>query len=413
MPDINSAAIALSAFTPFVRRMETIYREASCNCGSCVRDRNREIERYARAVVQALAPFAGDEAAEYSDTLMHEALTETGAPYTIRNAIGTWVNNCLCRSAIEAENREDEFNDFDLSRELADTVARMAMPQEQEPEDDYDGDDGGDNGDGYDDELDGDLYSYSSDVLQVLGKSRPDKELVFGVELEMECTSVRRTMQAIGGARGPDFICKSDGSLDNGAELVTLPFTLDHHRNTFDWPGISRKVIAAGASSGTTSTCGIHVHANKAALSPLQIGKMLVFLNADDNARFVDLIAQRRSNGYARRDSGKKLKDGKWNSENRYDILNVGPRTVEFRLFKGNLRPERILKNLEFCHAVITYCATASMQELDVLWFASFLRKNRGMYPNLCRFLHDAREPRFAGMFNPNKKAPAVAQEEA
>jgi len=266
---------------------------------------------------------------------------------------------------------------------------------DSEPDDDDDDDDDG-------------LHDYGTDVIREHGwpgVTRRDS-LCFGVELEMEATRSRRdAINYLGGRDGNGtYILKTDGSLDEGGiELVTLPYTLDHHATRFNWAGILRPLGRNARSGSGTTRCGMHVHANRAALTALQIGKALVFLNCAANASFVSYVAQRSSNGYCERDSSKKIKDAK-HGFSRYDMLNIsGRRTIEFRLFRGNLRPERILKNIEFCHALLTYCADASMREIErAKFFCDWTLARSKTYPNLVRFLR-------AGSYLP-QRAPVPAQ---
>jgi len=210
--------------------------------------------------------------------------------------------------------------------------------------------------------------SYGTNVINVHGwpDVTPKNALCFGVELEMEPrrnTTQAEVCRALDGARGNGtYILKEDGSLDSGVELVTLPYTLDYHRESFDWRGVLRGVQTIARSGAGTNNCGMHVHVNRKAVSPLTVGKVLVFLNSSHNAGLVATIAQRSNNGYARRDSSKKITD--IYGCNRYDMLNVsGDSTIEFRLFKGNLRPERVIKNLEFCHAIIRFCESTGIKK--------------------------------------------------
>lgn len=260
----------------------------------------------------------------------------------------------------------------------------------------------------------GNILDYGDDVLERCeydSRALRNGALMFGVELEMEPTGDADqddVARALGGPIADRYILKEDGSLDSGVELVTIPMTLDGHRTRFDWPAVLARVRGLAKSGRNTTNCGMHVHINKAALSALTIGKMLVFLNSQRTARLVTLIAQRESNGYCSRDESKKITDGKWNSDNRYDIANVGPRTVEFRLFRGNLRPDRVLKNLEFCHAVVNYCKDASMQTLEnPELFSQYILKRRGEYPELVKYLAEARASYFQGAVRVRKDAPA------
>lgn len=223
--------------------------------------------------------------------------------------------------------------------------------------------------------------------------------LVFGVELEMEAQrdrdeGVARLISLLGGSCKPQagYILKSDGSLHHGVELVTMPFSLEQHKDgkTLPWEKILAKVNRGEAMSGArTERCGMHIHINKACLSAFTIGKMLVFINSEKLSSLISTIAQRGSGHYCERDS-KKVTDGSRNSSNRYDILNVSEShpTCEVRMFRGNLRPERVFKNLEFCHAMVQYCRQTSLQDLED-WgnFSRWLISKRGVYPHLVQFL--------------------------
>ena len=247
------------------------------------------------------------------------------------------------------------------------------------------------------------LFAYhQTTVVDVHGwpSATPTKALCFGVELEMEHADddsedgQDALCAALGGHSGNDgaypgrYILMQDGSLNaSGVELITLPFTLDYHKTTFDWKGVLAKVAAIGRSGKGTSACGMHVHVNRAALRPLQIGKMLVFVNSDINKSLINYVAQRSETSYARK-FPKKVTDGTKESESRYDALNVGYNTVEFRIFRGNLRHDRVLKNIEFCAAVASYCRDASVREVEeYTGFLKYVRANRGIYPNLFKWL--------------------------
>lgn len=252
------------------------------------------------------------------------------------------------------------------------------------------------------------VLSYNADPFNYFDWDPRNKKnaLVFGVELEMAPAYSTRDLadreaaapliRALRGPVGANYILKHDGSLPcGGVELVTMPFTLSQHiQNTgIAWGEILKAVNERSlAKSGAgTDTCGMHVHINKKALSALTIGKMLVFLNNSDIAPLITIVAQRHNSAYARL-STKKLTDGTVSSENRYDIMNVSVRhpTCEIRMFRGNLTPERIYKNIEFCHALVQYCRQSSMRTLcewDI--FVAWLRSVRGQYPNLVRFLID------------------------
>lgn len=258
------------------------------------------------------------------------------------------------------------------------------------------------------------LHPYEDNVLDWCKYDRKLVErgaLLFGVELEMEPTGRAEQadlIDALGGITGKKFILKEDGSLDDGVEIVTIPLSLEDHTTRFGWEEVLDPLRSIAKSGVDTDNCGMHVHINKAALSPLQIGKMLVFLNSALLRNQITIIAQRESNTYCKR-SDKKFTDGRGISEYRHDVANVGFATVEIRMFRGNLRADRVLKNLEFCHALVLFCRDASLTEVE-RWdgFATWLLKRRSQYPHLVNFLAEKEVARFQGAHRVRK---ALAQE--
>ena len=242
-------------------------------------------------------------------------------------------------------------------------------------------------------------YSYHEvNVIDVQGwpSVTPKSSLAFGVELEMEHRDGNDGSQddmsdALGGRDGNGtYILMSDGSLsDSGVELITLPYTLDYHQSKFHWNIVLEPVTRIGRSGQGTTNCGMHVHASRAAISPLTLGKLLVFINSSQNRALVNRVAQRTENGYCQKHP-KKVTHGLEEASGRYEALHVAKHTVEFRLFRGNLRYERVLKNIEFCHASIIYCQDASITAVEEpTGFIAWLSKRRKTYPNLVRYLQD------------------------
>lgn len=236
------------------------------------------------------------------------------------------------------------------------------------------------------------LSNYSckrADYMQPEGKG----PLYFGIELEVEARGgyyrpdeVSRAYNAL----GRDYVvCKSDGSLsdERGFEIVTRPDSVEVHKRK--WAAFIQ-IASNTLSSWSNGRCGMHIHATRAALSQLQLGKMLVFLNHVNNAWLVKLVAGRALKDWACLEHGKKIVDGKKLSPNRYVALNVTEFTAELRIFKGTLKPSSFWKNLEFYAAVIAFCAPAEHSTLDVESPQKFLRYVQAKaktYPNLDSFL--------------------------
>jgi hypothetical protein len=240
------------------------------------------------------------------------------------------------------------------------------------------------------------IFGYGENVLNHFLFDRNTKELVFGIELEMESNDEDNSgmLSALNSPIGDQYIVKEDGSLQNGAELVSVPMTLEQHR-THNWERILRNV-RSHAAAGTTSTCGFHVHINRRALTPLTVGKMLVMTNsiAPEMVKLLETIAQ-RSAGHWCQKTKKTLADGRKLDSSHYEILGLTRRgTCELRMFRSNLRSDRVYKNIEFCHALVRYCqATAAryIERADV--FLAWLYGKRKDYPALCAFLSEKNLP--------------------
>lgn len=239
--------------------------------------------------------------------------------------------------------------------------------------------------------------NYDASALQA-GK------LMYGVELEMEPKDGEehtqlRMAHALGGPSTADYILTRDGSLNHGVELVSAPRSLLEHQRGGVWPAVHKAVAGIAMSGAGTTRCGMHVHINRRALSPLTLGKLLVFFNDDEMNHYIQLIAQRNSNGYSRK-KDKGITSALYQNDDRYERLNMSSRTrtVEVRIFRGNLKPQRILKNIEFVDAAVNYCKQCRMRDAkDWLAFAEWLRPKTSIYPNLIAFLKEKRVLGFAG----------------
>jgi hypothetical protein len=252
-----------------------------------------------------------------------------------------------------------------------------------------------------------DLYPYNARIQHAYANPyfynniwhrEPGKALIYGLELETETDgSLYELAEKLNEIRHDHkFIIKSDGSLNCGLELITSPMDLDGHKRVFDWPQVARLMRNNGAES--ESTCGIHIHINKAAISELTLTKLTAFLCKGDHKRFNQAIAQRRyySNGYCNVDnhvSSLETKLTKIKSDieraGRYVAVNTdtGHGTYEIRIFAANLRSERVLKNLEFVDALIHYCQESSIQNLSPDSFIAWVANHRPTYRNLWGFM--------------------------
>ncbi len=207
-------------------------------------------------------------------------------------------------------------------------------------------------------------------------------------------------------------IAKRDGSLDEygsgGFELVTVPLTTEQVYGIFG----AFKTLGNGRCSAWDKgeDVGHHIHLSKAAIGPLTLGKLLVFMNAEPNRTFLEAIACRPA-GFNKFRT-KRLTQTE--NSDRYEVLNVTNTTVEFRLFKSNLYGRAILKNHEFAVAAVKFCEQAAhgfgeveshLDPLHCANFRNFVAVNRNAYRYLHEFLLS--HPLISGGYRSNSPLPA------
>jgi hypothetical protein len=166
-----------------------------------------------------------------------------------------------------------------------------------------------------------------------------------------------------------DFVyLKEDASIgSDGAELVTMPATLDAFAKVFPFEELdeARKM---GARSFAYSSCGFHIHVARSAFSATHLWRFVKFqLN---NPELCQFIAQRETSSYAtwdyeesERSSLPDYVKGKKSNGRRYLAINFqNYDTVELRYFKGNILESAILKNMEFVQSVYDYTKDMSIR---------------------------------------------------
>ena len=210
---------------------------------------------------------------------------------------------------------------------------------------------------------------------------------------------------------GAHAYLKDDGSLNDGFEIVTHPHTLGQYQENFNWNALD-KLKRHGLRSWNTSTCGLHVHVSRSAFKPensvrLSYDQVILQRQAHelrfmkliyDNERQVGRIAGRSNNNYASfSDKGKlvrKVKGG-YQENGRYSAINTeNDNTLEVRVFKGSLRPQRVLSALEFVTASVEYTrhlpVNGKNNALSWLAFTGYVAKHAETYPNLALIMNES-----------------------
>ena len=264
----------------------------------------------------------------------------------------------------------------------------------------------------------GHLRSYSFPVHHYLNKAMLPHEkkteidnLYFGIELEVgyqrSVSNRRKLHQDIEEKFLKGLaICKSDGSVSNGFEINTVPMTFDFIKTTDVFFNLFNNTKNSLRSYNMRST-GIHIHVSRKPLSTLQIGKMLEFVNSRKNRDFITELSGRNPNNYCEindvlktksihlKEYGTRGRDNLSQDEYRaldkmndkYQAVNLQhDETVEFRIFKGNTKPQTISRYIEFVHGLVMFSKNISNQKLSYKDFIKYIGLNKNTYPFLNEF---------------------------
>lgn len=281
-------------------------------------------------------------------------------------------------------------------------------------------------------------------------------ELYFGIELEVAKGDIRDTAEHLRDEWSDDeslFFMKEDGSVSNGYEIVSHPFTLAYHKK-FVWDKMFAYLVQNGMRSHNTDNCGLHIHISKKPITITEQIRFGMFINIQRER--MELLSRRKTDEIRHwatfKDSEKKhikcvklpkpdedgvydgdmvykeerdaiyggtYKTGKMckkfrignkyygsayhtnvNGSGRYECANFDPRdTIEVRLFKGTLRYDTFIASIELCHAMVMYCKETSsviIADKEKGWskFKEFLEKNKKTYKYLIEYMKYRNEKR-------------------
>ena len=206
-------------------------------------------------------------------------------------------------------------------------------------------------------------YSYKPDPI-----FHGDGPRFFGVELEIDHggkdDESARIFKEIANADGEHLYIKSDGSLDDGMEIVTHPMSLEYHKN-FCWEELMKKAISMGYRSHQTSTCGLHIHVNRDCFGnnrdqqDIVISRILYFVEHHWNemlrfSRRSEYSMNRWAARYGFEKTGREILDkAKKGNNGRYAAVNLmNYATIEFRLFRGTLKYNTLIAALELVNEI-------------------------------------------------------------
>lgn len=245
-------------------------------------------------------------------------------------------------------------------------------------------------------------------------KDEKPHTLVTGIELEVEhvnsCSeSTNKIVWNLNKMLGFNTICSRDGSIEDGFEIVSQPFSLAFIRENEERIKEALKyLIDHGYRGDQVSTCGLHLHINREAFGETSeeqnknIDKLILFFetykqelfrfsrrSASKLQRWAKFLSDyKHVNVDADTDSAKRLKSleyiGKTKSsvEERYCAVNLmNDNTVEIRIFKSSLNYKTLFATIELIHTLVRRIVNSESLE-DFSW-------NNVVNDEDCRYLKD------------------------
>jgi hypothetical protein len=273
--------------------------------------------------------------------------------------------NAYCSSCYDELDRDEDENDEDEEPDVRRASAPPAPPSRVQS------------------------YNFKPSPHFRCADGQSPQTLFFGIELEVdrrEPSEEGSSADIVSAAIPDSFYCKEDGSLDHGFEIVSHPCTYEFFAKA-DWT-FADKLRELEYRSYDTSTCGMHIHVSRAALSSLDILKLLEFFKR--NPDFVLYLS--------RRDGKQAGKMEKWAAidradrkhiiqkinrdigqehDDRYEAINVLPRnTIEFRIFRGTLAKNSILRNIGFVRSLVAFVKQEAMEGMTLANYRKWLKSN-------------------------------------
>ena len=215
-----------------------------------------------------------------------------------------------------------------------------------------------------------------------------DSNRYFGVELEIDGAGkdddYAEEILDIANEEDDHIYIKTDGSLDDGMEIVTHPMSLEYHKE-FCWDRVMKKAVYLGYRSHQTSTCGLHVHVNRDSLGLDReeqdevISRILYFVEHHWNemlkfSRRTEYNMNRWAARYGYESSPKAIMDKAKKNYGRYVAVNLcNYHTIEFRLFRGTLKHNTLIATLELVNKICELAVLMDDDEIAKLSWSEFV----------------------------------------
>lgn len=237
-------------------------------------------------------------------------------------------------------------------------------------------------------------------------ETKTEKKLFIGTEIEVEpmrASTVRRTEMAahtMQRLNPNEYYIKHDGSLHDGWELVTEPWTFYAWQERRDEINSILKFWRENQWWAESGRAGFHMHLSKNAFTTIQLYKYSRFIYNKTNYKFLNKITQRNGNFFhckldqidhiyrAKYKANHEVEHNDDPNGSHHTAFNIdNANTCELRIFRGTVNQNLFWKNWEFPIALFYFTQQAGMKDMRWTKFISWLG-TQSMYPYLTKFVN-------------------------
>ena len=222
---------------------------------------------------------------------------------------------------------------------------------------------------------------YEDNMRHTMDDEKLNTKLYFGMELEIEsqcrCSNHDELAEAILNS-SDDFVFENDGSLDDGFEIISMPFTKNYMKETLE--ATLKDMLKTIKNYGYygADTCGLHFHiSSEAVVNVVDLVALVEFFKEELTtlSRREESSLNRWSPFYTKglekeEITIRMIEEIVDDPYNRYHAINLDNyNTIEFRIFKSTTDYETLMATWELVNNIVNY---VNDHEIDLNSMPSF-----------------------------------------
>jgi hypothetical protein len=239
-------------------------------------------------------------------------------------------------------------------------------------------------------------YDWEPDSFAIHTRQKLGTEPTYGFELEIDDGSNHTELAEELDFKYEGFLYyKYDGSLNNGFEIISHPFTYSYYKDKIIGNNYLDTMFSKckyyGFTSYNAGTCGIHVHIGMKHFTDTQLYKFQKFYYT--NPSLMNYISRRDEEAMDQwcnlsgTSSEALVRRTKEKRSRKYLGIHLNWKgTVEIRIFRGTLVRKSFLRNIEFAMASYEFSREVGMQDTKTNTFIKWLDDDM-KYPNLRSYM--------------------------